>query len=126
MCIKLVLEGKTGKEIAESSISEFLEKSSANKFIRCRKKHLWAIEQRRSSKSTFVENTVSNSVKSPDSQSFWEVIDSLVLLAYASLAASKTLLQQLLACLNFTLESEDLSFWYKQKSDFYGLWSTSS
>ena len=34
----------------------------------------------------------------------------------------KTLLEQLLACLNFTLESEDLSFWYKQKSDFYELW----
>ena len=46
---------------------------------------------------------------------FWEVIDSFVLLAYVSLAASRTLLQQLLACLNFTLESEDLSFWYKRK-----------
>ena len=43
--------------------------------------------------------------------SFWEVLDSLVLLAYASLAASRTLLQRLLAYLNFTLESEDLSFW---------------
>ena len=54
--------------------------------------------------------------------SFWEVMDSFVLLAYASLAASRTLLQRLLACLNFTLDSEDLSFWYKQKSDFYELW----
>ena len=44
-----------------------------------------------------------------------------VLLAYASLAASRTLLQQLLACLNFTLESEDLSFWYKRKKWF--LWT---
>ena len=26
-------------------------------------------------------------------------------------------MQQLLACLNFTLDSEDLPFWYKQKSD---------
>ena len=34
----------------------------------------------------------------------------------------KTLLQQLLACVNFTLESEDLSFWYQQKGDFYELW----
>ena len=32
---------------------------------------------------------------------FWEVMDSFVLLAYASLAASRTLLQRLLACLNF-------------------------
>ena len=53
--------------------------------------------------------------------SFWEVMDSFVLLAYASLAASRTLLQRLLACLNFTLESEDLSFWYKQKKWF--LWT---
>ena len=37
-------------------------------------------------------------------------MDSFVLLGYASLAASRTLLQQLLACLNFTLESADLSF----------------
>ena len=42
--------------------------------------------------------------------------------SYASLAASVTLSQLLLACLNFTLESEDLSFRYKQKSDFYELW----
>ena len=33
---------------------------------------------------------------------------SFVLLAYASLAASRTFLQQLLACLNFVLYSEDL------------------
>ena len=35
-------------------------------------------------------------------------MDSFVLLAYASLAASRTFLQQLLACLNFVLYSEDL------------------
>ena len=39
---------------------------------------------------------------------FWEVIDSFVLLAYASLADSRTLLRPLLAFLNFTLNSEDL------------------
>ena len=37
------------------------------------------------------------------------------LLEYASLAASRTLLQRLLACLNFILEAEDLSLWYKRK-----------
>ena len=51
----------------------------------------------------------------------WEVMDSFVLLAYPSLAASRTLLQRLLACLNFTLESEDLSFWCKWKKWF--LWT---
>ena len=39
---------------------------------------------------------------------FWEVIDPFALLAYASLAASRSLLQWLLACLNFNLDSEDL------------------
>ena len=53
--------------------------------------------------------------------SFWEVIDSFALLAYESLAASRTLLQRLLACLDFALESEDLSFWYKRKKQF--LWT---
>ena len=45
-------------------------------------------------------------------------MDSFVLLAYASLAASITLFQYLRACQNFTLEAKYLSFWYKQKSDF--------
>ena len=49
---------------------------------------------------------------------FWEVMDSFVLLGYASLAASRTLLQGLLACQNFTLES-DFSLWYKQKKVIY-------
>ena len=46
---------------------------------------------------------------------------SLVLLAYVSLAASRTLSQWLLACLNFTLDSEDLFYWYKRKKWF--LWT---
>ena len=48
-------------------------------------------------------------------------MDSFVLLPYESLAVSRTLLQCLLACLNFTLDSEDLC-WYKRKHDFYELW----
>ena len=54
-------------------------------------------------------------------QSFWEVMDCFVLLVYASLAASRTLLQQLLACLNFTLESKIYPFGTNEKSDFYEL-----
>ena len=42
-------------------------------------------------------------------------------MAYAILAASRTILQWLLACLSFTLESEELSFCYKQKKWF--LWT---
>ena len=42
-------------------------------------------------------------------------MDSFVLLEYASLAASRTRLQKLLACLNYTLDSEDLFCWYNLK-----------
>ena len=52
--------------------------------------------------------------------SFWEVMDFFVLVPYASLAALRTLLQWLLACLNFTLDSEDLFCWYNWKKWF--LW----
>ena len=47
-------------------------------------------------------------------------MDCFGLLADASLAAARTLLQQLLVCLNFTLDSEDLFCWYKLKKLF--LW----
>ena len=47
--------------------------------------------------------------------SFWEKIDSFVLLPYVCLAASRTLLQGLLNCLNSTLGSEDLFCCYTQK-----------
>ena len=49
-------------------------------------------------------------------------MDSFVLVAYASLAAPRTLFQRLPACLNFTLDSEDLFSWYKRKNDFSELW----
>ena len=45
-------------------------------------------------------------------------MDPFVLLA----EASRTFLQQLLACLNFTLDSEDILFGTNEKGDFYELW----
>ena len=44
--------------------------------------------------------------------SFWKVMDAFVLVAYASLAASRIHLQKLLGWRNFTLDSEDLFCWY--------------
>ena len=93
---RLVLEGKTGKEIPGSSRLEFLEKFLANNFVLI----------------------LLNSWE----PNFWEVMESFVLLTYASLAASRNLLQWLIACPNFTLDSEDLFCSCKQKSDFYELW----
>ena len=42
-------------------------------------------------------------------------MDSFVVAAFASLAALTIILQRLLACLNFTLDSEDLFCWLKKK-----------
>ena len=113
---KLVQEGKTGKEIPESLRLEFLEKSSANNFA------LSVAEDNTfgPSKSGGIANlpllrallAIHQKSREP---SFWKVMDSFVSLAYASLAATRTLLQRLLACLNFTVEAENLSFWCKRK-----------
>ena len=111
---KLVIEEKTGKEIPESSSLWFLEKFSANNFA------LSDAEDNASeplNKGRIVDLLLLRTLLAIDQKSrkpsLWEVMDSFVLFAYVSLAASRNLLQQLLACLNFTLESEDLSFCYK-------------
>ena len=112
--LKLVLAGKTGKEIPESSRLEFIEKFSANNF---------ALSDAEGSTSgplnrggiadLLLLRTLLAIHQKYQEPSFWEVMDSLVLLAYESLAASRTLLQRLLAFFNCTLETGDLSFWYK-------------
>ena len=111
-----LLEGKTGKEIPESSRFEFLEKFLANNFA------LSDAEDNTSGPLNkggiadlpLLRTLLAIRQKSRE-PSFWEVMDSFVLVAYASLAAPRTLLQLLLACLNFALDSEDLFCWYKQK-----------
>ena len=112
---RLVREGKTGKEIPESSRLEFLEKFlAANNFV------LSDAEDNTSSPLNrggiadlpLLRTLLAICQKSRD-PSFWEMMNSLVLVAYASLAASRTLLQQLLACLNFAFDSEDLFCGYK-------------
>ena len=113
---RLVLEGKTGKEIPESSRFEFLEKFSVfrNNFALSEGEDNTSSPLNRGSIADLpLLRTLLAICRKSREPSFWEVIDSFVLVAYASLAASRTLLQQLLACLNFTLDSEDLFCWYK-------------
>ena len=71
-----------------------LTKLFSNQFcsIRCRRKCLQSVNQRRHSRFTFVENTKVICQKSRE-PGFWEVMDSFAFLAYASLAASRILLQ---------------------------------
>ena len=115
MQFQIVLAGKTGKAIPESSRLEFLEKFSPNTFdlSDAEDNTSGPLERGGIADLSLLRSLMAICQKSRE-PSFWEVIES-VLLAYGSLAASRTLLQQLLACLNFTLESEDLSFWYKRK-----------
>ena len=106
---RLVLEGKTGKLIPESSRFEFLEKFLLYNFA------LSDAEDNTSSplnRGVIADLTVLGTLLTIRQKyrepSFWKVMDSFILVAYASSAASRTLLQRLLACLNFTLDSEDL------------------
>ena len=120
---RLVLEGKIGKEIPESSRLEFLEKFSAHNFALSDAEDNTSEPMNRGGIADLpLLRTLLVICQKSLEPSFWEVMNSFILLAYVSLPASKTLLQQLLVCMNFTLDSEDLSFWYKQKNDFYGLW----
>ena len=110
---RLVLEGKTGKETPESLRLEFKEKFSANNFALsdAEDNTTGPLNRGGIADLPLLRTLLAIRQKSRE-PSFWEVMDSFVLLAYASLAASRTLLQRLLACLNFTLESEDFSLWY--------------
>ena len=91
---RLVLEGKKGKEIPESSRLKFLEKFFANNFA------LSDAEDNTSgplnkggiANLPMLRTLLALRQKSRE-PNFWEVKDSFVLVAYASLAASRTLLQ---------------------------------
>ena len=117
---RLALEGKIDKEILESSRLEFLEKFLANNF------HLSDAEGNtsgllnRGDIDLRLLRTLLTICQKSRELSFWEVIKSSILIEYASLVASRTLLQQLLACLNFPFDSEDLLCCCKQKKLFLG------
>ena len=117
---RLVLEGKTGKEIPEPSRLEFLEKFLASNFTSSDAEDNTSGSLNRGviADLPLLRTLLAIHQKSWES-SFWEM-NSFALLAYASLGASRTLLQWLLACLNFTLDSEDLFCWYRWEKWF--LW----
>ena len=111
---RLVLEGKTDKEIPESSRFEFLEKFLGNNFALSDAVDNNSGPLNRGGIADLpLLRTLLAIHQNSREPSFWEVMDSFVLVAYASLAASRTLLQRLLACLDFTLDSEDLFCWHK-------------
>ena len=75
---RLVLEGKIGKEI------EFLEKFIANNFT---------LSEAEDTTSRPLNRGGVAYLPLPDLTSFWEVMNSFALVAYASLAASRTFFQ---------------------------------
>ena len=91
---KLVLEEKTDKEIPKPSRLKFLEKFSANNFALSDAEDSTSGPLNRGGIADlpFVRTQLVICQKSRES-SFWDVKDSFVLLAYANLAASRTLLQ---------------------------------
>ena len=91
---RLVLEGKTGKEIPESSRLEFLEKFLANNFALSDAENKTSSPLNRGGIADLpLLRTLLAIRRKSQEVSFWEVMDSFVLVTYASLAASRTLLQ---------------------------------
>ena len=97
---RLVLEGKTGKEIPEISRLEFLEKFSANNFTLLDAEDNISGPLNKGGIAVLpllrTLLAIHQKLREP---SFWEVMESFAFLAYASLAASRTLLHKLLASL---------------------------
>ena len=113
---RLVLKGKTGKEIPEPSRFEFLEKLSTNNFALSEAEDNTFASLNRGGMADLSLLRTLLAIHQVTKVTFLGSDRLLiVLLAHASLAASRTLLQRLPACMNFTLESEDLAFKYKRK-----------
>ena len=108
--LRLVLEGKTGKEIPESSRFEFLEKVLANNFaLSDAEDNTSGLLNRGGIADLPMLRTLLAISQMSREPSFWEVMNSFVLVAYASLTPSRTLLQRLLACLNKLLKTMEMS-----------------
>ena len=91
---KLVLEGKTDKEIPESSRLEFPKKFSANSFaLSDAENNNSRLFNRGEAADLPLLRTLLVVHQKSQEPSFWEVMDYFVLLPYASLTASRTLLQ---------------------------------
>ena len=100
------LEGKTSEEIPQSSRLELLEKTLASNFALSDAKGNTSGPLNRGGMADLPLLRTLLAIRQKSREpSFWEVMDSFVLVVYASIAVSRTLLQRLLAS---TLNSEDL------------------
>ena len=91
---KLVLDGKSGKEIPDPSRLEFLEKFSANSSaLSDAEDNTSGLLKRGGLADLPLLRTLLAHHQKPREPSFWAAIDSFVLLKYACLAALRTLFQ---------------------------------
>ena len=97
-CFRLVLEEKTGKDILDSSRLEFFEKFLGNNFALSdtEDNRSWSLNKE-SPADLQMLRTLLAIRQIPRTPSFWKVMDSFVLVAYTSSAASRTLFQRFLA-----------------------------
>ena len=86
---RLNLEGKTGKEISESSRLEYLEKFLANNFALSDAENNTSRPLKRGGMADLpLLRTLLAICQKSREPCFWKVMDPFVLVAYASLAAS--------------------------------------
>ena len=91
---RLVLEGKIGNEIPESSRLELLKKFLVNNYALSDAEDNTFEPLNRGGKADLpLLRTMLAICQKFQEPSFWEVMDSFVLVAHASLAVSRTLLQ---------------------------------
>ena len=90
---RLVLKGKTGKEIPESSRLEFLESFQQKIVLSDAEDNTSRSLNRGGITDLPLLRTLLAICQKSQEPSFWEVMDYFVLLAYANLTASRTLLQ---------------------------------
>ena len=114
LSFRLVLQGKTGKETPLSSKLEFLEKFLANNFALTYTKDNTSglLNEEHIADLPLLRTLIAIHQKSRQ-QSFWKWW-TLCFSSICKFGSFKNLLQQLLACLNITLDSEDLFCWCKQ------------
>ena len=90
----LILEGKTGNEIPESPRLDILEKFLANNFALSDAENNTSGPLNRGGIADLPLLRTLLAIRQKSSQSsFWEVMDSFVLVAYTCLAASRILLE---------------------------------
>ena len=117
---RLVREGKAGKEIPESSMIRVL-RFFANSFaLSDAEDNTFGRFNRGAIADLPLLRTLLTFHQKSQEPTFREVMDS-VLLTYAIFAASSTLLQKSIACLNITVQ-KIYSTGTNKKNDFYQLW----